>query len=749
MIKDTARWIALGGIFLLPFLPLVVTNSLFFPFITGKNFLFRIVVEVIFAAWVVLACYDVKYRPRFSYILGGVLSLLGIMAFANAFGVSPEKSFWSNYERMEGYVALVHFGLYFLVAGSILTRDRLWNAFWNTSLFVATVMMLYGFCQLSGSESCPISQSDFRIDGRMGNAAYLAIYMLFHVFISLILFVRTRSQNLRAVYGILAVGFIFTLLQTGTRGTTLALFGGAFLSAAYIALFERGNRFVRKVAIGAIVAVVASGALLYAAKDTELIQGNDAIRRIASVSLTDGDTRFTIWSLAWEGVKERPLLGWGQENFNYVFNQNYKASLYGQEPWFDRVHNIVFDWMIAGGLLGFLAYASIIVAALYYVVIRPIFMPDADSLSVVERGLILGLIAAYVAHNMLVFDNLISYFLFFSILAMIHGQFSRDIAHIAGARIDASHVGNIVAPVMTVVALVAIYLINIPGLQAASDLIDGFQSPSPEARLEAFARALDSDTFAKQEVREQLVRVTQQMVQDQSLVPQLQEAFKLTQSEAEARAQKIRNDFFTRAEVELKTQLEETPDDVRILVFQSSFYRVVGKPEEAIEVLKRAVVLSPEKQQIHFELALALAQTGDMVSSHETFAHAFELEPRNTQARMLYAASAIEINNRDLFNELITPEYEEAFAMNDFVLRAAYERKQFDIVLDMLTKRVEIAPGDLQNRVSLAFAHYEAGQKDRSIEILEQAIKDFPDFKSQGEQYIAQVRQAPQPTVVR
>jgi len=43
--------------------------------------------------------------------------------------------------------------------------------------------------------------------------------------------------------------------------------------------------------------------------------------------------------MAWEGVKEKPLLGWGQENFNLVFNKYYEPSLYGQEVWFDRVHN--------------------------------------------------------------------------------------------------------------------------------------------------------------------------------------------------------------------------------------------------------------------------------------------------------------------------------------------------------------------------------------------------------------------------
>ena len=36
------RWVALGALFLIPLVPLVVANQFFFPFITGKAFFFRI-----------------------------------------------------------------------------------------------------------------------------------------------------------------------------------------------------------------------------------------------------------------------------------------------------------------------------------------------------------------------------------------------------------------------------------------------------------------------------------------------------------------------------------------------------------------------------------------------------------------------------------------------------------------------------------------------------------------------------------
>ena len=41
-------WIIKIGLLIVPILPLVITKSLYFPFITGRNFIFRIIVEIIF-----------------------------------------------------------------------------------------------------------------------------------------------------------------------------------------------------------------------------------------------------------------------------------------------------------------------------------------------------------------------------------------------------------------------------------------------------------------------------------------------------------------------------------------------------------------------------------------------------------------------------------------------------------------------------------------------------------------------------
>src|SRR4051812_2084609 len=99
MLEKILRWVVIIGVFCLPFVCLIVASSMFFPFITGKNFAFRIAVDVITGAWLALALINEKYRPRKSWILAAFSLFVLVIAIADAQGANPFKSFWSNYER--------------------------------------------------------------------------------------------------------------------------------------------------------------------------------------------------------------------------------------------------------------------------------------------------------------------------------------------------------------------------------------------------------------------------------------------------------------------------------------------------------------------------------------------------------------------------------------------------------------------------------------------------------------------------
>jgi len=725
--KDILKWLVYGGLFAVPFLTLYVENDYFFPFITGKNFWFRIIVDLTLVAWITLAFYDARYRPQWSWILGGAGALLVIMFFANLFGQHPQSSFWSNFERMDGYVSLVHTYLYMLILGSVLKTKVEWIWLLNTTLVAAVLVAVGGLSQYFGVDALislfNISATTNRVDSTLGNAAYMAVYMLFHVFILVWLFMQTKAIELKVVYGAILPMFIFVLIETGTRGTAVGLAVGAVVAAAYIGLFEKTNILVKRFALGILALTLLAGVVFVGAKDSEFVQNNSNLSRIANISVDDLEIRSIIWRMAWEGVQERPLLGWGQSNFNYVFNEQYDPRLYAQEQWFDRAHNIFMDWLIAGGVLGLLAYLSIFAASVYYLVVRPMLQKD-DSFSVIERGILLGLLAGYFTHNLVVFDNIVSYIFFAVILGLIHSRVSTPIKAIATKKVDEAIVVQAVLPAGAAAFILAMVFAHTPGMAAAGDIIKAFRAAQPsvvqgvqrapagfEVMLEEFNNALDHNSFAHQEITEQIAQQSMNLAQ-QPTVPE-----------------DIRAAFASTSEEQLQKLVQEKPGDARIHVFVASYYRATGQIQQAADEMAIARELSPNKQAIIVQQGFIELSRSQNEAARDFFKVAFELDESNPSAREYYAASLLytgEINEATaLMQDQAT---KERFAQSDFVLGAARAAGANEFLLELHKERVVLDSSSAQNWASLAFLYFEQGDSQQAIVTLEEAAAVIPSF---------------------
>lgn len=702
--KDVLKAVMFGALFAIPFLTLYVENDYFFPFITGKNFWFRILVEVGFASWILLALWDRDYRPKWSWILGSFGALIVVMFFANLFGEYPLKSFWSNFERMDGYVTLAHVFLYFITLASAITTPKLWNYFLHTSLVVAFFVALYGLGQYAG-----IVEGRSRLDSRLGNAAYLAIYMLFHIFIAFWLFVESRVKSHKAVYAFLAALFVFVLINTATRGTAVGLVAGLVTMVGYIALF--GNRYqeVRKYAIGVFVLIVLAVGGFMTVKESQFVQDNAILRRMASISFEELQVRFTIWGMAAEGVKERPILGWGQGNFNYVFNEQYNPELYAQEQWFDRVHNIFFDWLIAGGILGFIAYFGILFAALYYLFWQPLFNKDKEpAFNVLERGVLIGLLAGYFTHNLVVFDNIVSYIFYGTILALIHSRVATEIPRIQNWRIDERLVVQFATPLVVLATAASIYYVNVPGMQAAGDIIDAFQEQELIGRLEAFDRAIGRNSFADQEIIEQLAQQAIGVSRNPNLDPEVQRA------------------FVQRAELETLRMIDQKPGDARLHVFLATYYRAIGALPQAAEQAAIARALSPHKQAIIVQQGVIELSMNKATTALAFFKDAYELQEENREAKLLYTTTMFQTGDVATATAMILEDTRliQKLAMDDYsigvISRAPGTR---ELLITLYEERVKQQPDNAQNWGSLSYLIYESGDTDRAVEVLE-ASKD-------------------------
>jgi len=120
-------WSARCGIALLYFTPFVITTDTVFPYIVGKALFTRGVIEIVFGMWVVLAFRRPEFRPAKSWLTILFAAFLLANVVAALTGVSFTRSFWSNYERMQGVVDLAHWFALFVVMLSVIRGRRQWQ----------------------------------------------------------------------------------------------------------------------------------------------------------------------------------------------------------------------------------------------------------------------------------------------------------------------------------------------------------------------------------------------------------------------------------------------------------------------------------------------------------------------------------------------------------------------------------------------------------------------------------------------
>ncbi|RJQ34506.1 hypothetical protein C4568_02505 [Candidatus Parcubacteria bacterium] len=649
--QDVLRWIVIAMVFALPIVPFIVADGLFFPYIVGKNFVFRILVEIMASFWLALAVCMPQYRPRRSWVLGAFALFVLIIGIADVFGAYPFKSIWSNFERMEGWVTLAHMLAYLVVTASVLNTENFWRRLFQISIIASMLLSLKGFMQVVGLAALGQGGAaglTARIDATFGNPIYLAAYMLFHIFIAAMFWMQMRTvrpakeQLWPAIFYCSAIVLDTTaLLLTGTRGTMLGLIGGAFLTLLLLALGSR-NRTWRYAVVGFFAGLVVFGGAVWAARDSAIVQNVVFLNRLSSISLGEATVkaRFLNMGMAWEGVKERPILGWGQENYALVFDKYYDPRMYAQEQWFDRVHNSIFDWWIAGGTLGLLAFLGVFAATLWVLWrpsgergstelsranVRSIFgFGGASAFTHEERSVLTGLLAGYFFHNLTVFDNITSSILFITVLGYIA---YREIAASAAAPIvKAVFIPEKMLPIVgiagVILMFVSIWGINGSAYTANATLIQAMQGqPGGVAQnLELFKKTISYQSLGTQEAREQLAQITQAVLGSNQV------------------SDELKTQFVQLAVSELDAQAAASPLDARFPLFAGGVLDAAGLYKEATGYYQKAHELSPGKQSILYQLGQNAMLQNNETDAVRYFKEAYELEKSNFTALKYYVA---------------------------------------------------------------------------------------------------------------
>lgn len=171
------------------------------------------------------------------------------------------------------------------------------------------------------------------------------------------------SKVIRFFAGLVILSSLLTVYFTGERTALIVM----LLGILFLPLLAFVTQCSKKVKIASSIFYVLCFfsfiGMIWLITPQGRVVGEKALPYIAQKTLyrfSDGfKDRIAIWSIGLQGFNERPLTGWGWENFNVVFNKFVDptaSKVFFTEPWFDRSHNQIIDIMTLSGVIGSAAY---------------------------------------------------------------------------------------------------------------------------------------------------------------------------------------------------------------------------------------------------------------------------------------------------------------------------------------------------------------------------------------------------------
>ncbi len=733
---ETNKWYKLLRLILYALLvmPLLVWSVFLFPFITTKILYFRLLVELAVVVYAVLAVKYPELRIKWNWLTKAVWIYIGVIFVASLFGVNFNHSFWGTIERGEGLVTILHFAAYFTILPAVFQTRRDWHRYLLAAITMTFLNALVGLSQLL---DLPILSNIFRggrIVGTIGNASFFAAVMLFGVFLSLYLLQEAKSKTQRVYLWFVFWFELYILYQTETRGAILAAalaFGLYFL----VNVFKSQKRKTKILSLGFLALLLAFGFILYFNRDASWVSRSNTLYRLATISPRDITTqsRLDTWNASYQAFKDRPVFGWGYENYHIAFNKYFPARIFkdqGSQIWFDRAHNVVFDVLVQAGLIGFLAYL-VMFAAAFWILFKLWLQkpPDLEPRMILILGVLL---AGYFLQNLFVFDTQATYmlsFLLFGNIAFLTNQYLSSSP--AKAR-TGYHPGFVMPTILAVLMFFAALFVNLRPAFANYYTTQGIKAAKVKQYREVlptFKKALSYGTYMDEEIRQRLVDYASEAVFSGQLSSQEQ------------------SEVYQYVMDELRKSIRDFPEDVKnYLYLVSVINRFTGNQQmidEALSLGQKALALSPTRPQIYFELGQAAFSKKQFEEGLEYFRSAIAQNPEPKESHFNYLLAGIIAKREDIATEELAKLKELGYELTsrDYtnLARAYLEAGDNFKLAESYQKAAELDPQNAELHAKLAVAYGEICDTDNArIQVLE-TIRLNPVFQQEGQEFLKEL----------
>jgi O-antigen ligase len=712
-------------LFLTALTPLVITQFSSDPFVFGKAVFFRTLIE---AALILFLIHLLRqlYLKRISTesllnlkkILKSTLFIFISLFFLSAimstlFAVNSFKGLWGDAERGEGLIGFFHYFVFLGLALAIFEKKD-WFRFFKISLIVGFILIIAAWLQYFGITAVfGILGPSIQPGSFLGNPAFLAGYLILLIGFAAIVGSPTSEvksdfplifwRYFSIIFGALAMTTIFI---TSIRGAIVGLGVGVLALLIYFAI--RPIRpispigpigLIRLISIGLIGLLIIFSVIFWFTRENKFWQAIPGLGRLAGTSLESLTviTRLLAISPSFEAFKEKPIFGWGLDNYHVAYNKYFdpRYSIYA-EDWFDRAHNKILDVLVMQGGIGLLLYLGIFVAAFYLLFkfkeVRPF---------------LIAILIAYFIQNLFVFDNILTYIAFFALLGYLlsasinqnpHDSATNNQHQSVKISINQRLIKIIVIVIVMVITGYIFYFHNFLPTYQNFIYHKAVKTQAMEGVLAVSDKFLYPYTFTQSALRLRFADLlTEKIAKGPEFKPLVDKILfsleEMTEKEPHeprffihlveiyedlARVAENGANFFEKAEGHIRKAMILSPKRQAILHHLSFILSGQGRHGEAIKVARSALDLEPRVAKSHYHLAIALVLAADAPENEGTPVQETYRKEANKELSLAY-----ELGLRDGFATFLDVDLKNML----IIYNGLRDFEEFAKVLEMMISR--------------------------------------------------------------
>lgn len=635
--------------------PLIYFPTSIFPFNIIKITVFQSLVEIIFAMWLGLALFYKKYRPRPTPLLVSLLAFAAILSIASVFGIDLKASLWSDEQRALGLVTIIHLVALFAVINSL--REEInWKKLWMFSFLTAAAVSLIGISQKF--ITVPMNASPWlrilypspiipeRIGSTVSNSSFLAGYLLFNLFLGLWLIkIRFKSDARPWLWGLGITLILAGIFLAQTLGAFFGLAVGILYLLAYF--IAKGAKNVRYAAAAILLLSIVFSAVFFYTKGDSFWQRIPGLSRIAQASLRSPSIhdRLLVWQISLAAFKDKPLLGWGLENFRTAYDAHYNPMILSESingtAW-DKPHNVILEYLVTSGILGLFAYIAI-----WYSLFFSIFKLSKKGSEDFTPLIFSSMFVAYFAQNLFVFDTIGTYLMFFFTIAFIDSRYQAVVPSIREAHLFPDRA--VPLKYLKTIIVILIFLTLVPiyynyaifnGAWSEYWGVNYLLNRLPESSLLYFSQAMSIPTPYSDDIIKNFANTTR-------------DAFH--QGLQYANTEKLQENLINPLRGVIVRHPKNFFNYLVLAEFEEEFYKYnPGYLDDAESLLKQALQLSPERQQVYYPLAKAELLRGNKQAAYGIFQQLINLNPDAGEPHFYFGLLAYNLGDIKKGDEEIT-----------------------------------------------------------------------------------------------